>query len=267
MASYRSLQIALPDEVVDYDQDAFDNLVRRVGVPLCHYRAIRSPIGMVDRSDLRKPNPDKTNTNSNGFIYKKAGVVTCMFTNVNNQNRILEMGEMDGSTVSVTLPRFYDSDPTAAVKAVRYDRFYLTDDTITVTDWQLFTTHETGLDRLTYPVESVEYLIDGYGQEYSQNTDFCVLDGQIKWGSTRPPPGTVCSVRYQYRPYWYVSRLVHEVRVTNKEDLLGNRTTIRMPIMVTLQREFVFESDANNPENPQNSRLAKAPQEGSFGPR
>lgn len=265
--NFRSLKINLPDEVVDYDQDAFDNLVRRVGVPLVHYKAIRSPVGMVDRSDLRKPNPDGTNTNSNGFIYKKSGTVTCMFTNVNNQNRIVDMGEMDGSTVQVTLPRFYDDNVNDPVRVVQYDRLYLTDDKITVTDWQLFTTHETGYDRLTYPVESVEYLIDGYGQEYYQDSDFVIYNGQLKWGATRPPPATVCSVRYQYRPYWYVSRLVHEVRVTNREDLMGNRETVRMPIMVMLQREFVFESDSNNPPNPENSRLTKAPADGSFGPR
>jgi hypothetical protein len=266
-ASGRVLQMRFPDEVVDYDQDAFDNLVRNVGVPLTHYKAIRSPVGMVDRADLRKPNPDNTNTNSGGFIYKKAGDVTVLFTNVNNSNRIMELGEMDGSTVQVTLPRFYDSNPDEAVKVVRYDRLYLTDPKITVTDWQLFTTHETGHDRLTYPVESVEYIVDSYGQEYSHNSDFSLLNGQIVWGPNRPPPNTVCSIRYQYRPYWYVSRLVHEVRVTNREDMMGNRETIRMPIMVMLQREFLFESDPNNPANPDNSRQTKAPTEGSFGPR
>lgn len=265
-ADFRPLPIRLPDEVVDYDQDAFDNLVRHVGVQMIHYKAMRSPVGMVDRNDIRKPNPD-SNVSSNGFIYKQAGLITVMFTNVNNQNRIMELGEMDGSTVQVTLPRFYDNDPTDPVRAVRYDRFYLTDENITVTDWQLFTAHETGYDRLTYPVSSVEYLIDSYGQEYSFNSDFSILNGQIKWGSTRPPPGTVCSVRYQYRPYWYVARLIHEVRVTNKEDMLGNRETVRMPIMVSLQREYVFENEPNNQASPDNSRQAKAPPEGSFGPR
>jgi hypothetical protein len=64
-----------------------------------------------------------------------------------------------------------------------------------------------------------------------------------------------------------VSRLIHEVRVTNKENVMGERETIRMPIRVTLQREYVFENDTNNPEAPQDSRQVKQPQIGSFGPR
>lgn len=267
MANYRSMQIKLPEEVVDFDQEAFDNIVRRVGVPLVHYKALRSPVGMSDRNDLRKPNEDHTGTNSHGFIYKKAGLVTVMFTNVSNSNRIMEAGEMDGSTVQVTLPRFYDDKPDNSVRAVRYDRLYLTDERITVSDWQMFTSHESGFDRLTFPVVEVEYLIDSYGREYEQSVDFVIWEGQIKWTGNRPPANTVCSVRYQYRPYWYVSRLVHEVRVTNREDMMGNRETVRMPIMVMLQREFVFENQTNDPSAPESSRQNMAPAQGSFGPR
>jgi hypothetical protein len=202
MASgHRVLPIKLPDEVVDFDQDAFDNLVRRVGVPLVHYKALRSPVGMADRNDLRKPNEDHSGTNTNGFIYKKAGAVTVMFTNVSNQNRIMEAGELDGSTVQVTLPRFYDDAPESAVRVVRYDRLYLTDDKITVSDWQMFTAHESGYDRLTFPVEAVEHLIDSYGAEYTVDNDFVIWNGQIKWVGKRPVANSVCSVRYQYRPF------------------------------------------------------------------
>jgi hypothetical protein len=267
MSNYRVQQIKIPEEVVDFDQDAFDNLVKRVGVPLIHYKAIRSPVGMVSRDDIRKPNGDSTSTNSNGFIYKRAGVITGLFTNVNNSNRMADLAEMDGSTVEVTLPRFYDDSPETSVRAVRYDRMYLHDPRITVTDWQIFTAHETGYDRLTYPVVDVELLVDSFGEEYDSKNDFVIWNGQIKWTGKRPPANTVCSVRYQYRPYWYVSRLIHEVRVTNKENVLGERETIRMPIRVTLQREYVFENDTNNPEAPQDSRQVKQPQIGSFGPR
>jgi hypothetical protein len=267
MANHRVQQIKIPEEVVDFDQDAFDNLVKRVGVPLIHYKAIRSPVGMASRDDIRKPNGDITGTNSGGFIYRRAGVITGLFTNVNNSNRNMDLGEADGSTVEVTLPRFYDDAPETSVRAVRYDRMYLHDPRITVSDWQIFTTHETGYDRLTYPVVDVELLVDSYGDEYDSKNDFVIWNGQLKWVGKRPPANTVCSIRYQYRPYWYVSRLIHEVRVTNRENVLGERETIRMPIRVTLQREYVFESDTNNPEAPQDSRQVKQPQVGSFGPR
>lgn len=262
----RTMPIRIPAEVVDFDQDAFDELVKKVGVPLLHYKAIRSPVGMVDRNDIRKPNGDNLNASSNGFLYRRAGIITSLFKNVSNTNRIMDMGEMDGSTVEVSLPRFYDDAPDTQVRAVRYDRMYLVDPKITVTDWQIFTTHETGYDRLTYPVMDVELLVDANGVEYDKN-DFAIWNGQIKWTGNRPPANTVCSIRYQYRPYWYVSRLIHEVRVTNRENAMGERETVRMPIMVSLQREYVFENDSNNPEAPQDSRQVKQPTTGSFGPR
>lgn len=266
-SDYRSLPIRIPDEVVDFDQEAFSTLIRRVGVPLVHFKAFRSPVGMENFADLRKPNEDHSGA-SNGFLYKRAGIATCLFTSVSNNNRIMDLGEMDGSNVSVTLPSTYD-DSDAGVRTARYDRFYLTDPNITVVNWQLFTTSEVGVERLTYPISEVEYIVDSYGTEYTPN-DYVLENGQIKWVGNRPPPNKVCSIRYMYRPYWYVSRVIHEVRVTNKENIYtGTRETIRMPQMVQLQREYVFESeqrdiDSTTPDSP---RQAKAPPDGSFGPR
>lgn len=77
--------------------------------------------------------------------------------------------------------------------------------------------------------------------------------------------GKVCSVRYTYRPYWVVSRLIHEVRVAHVVDMDG-RKVVRMPQNALLQREFFYHASDVDPEIP-SQRQATASKKALFGPR
>jgi hypothetical protein len=77
----------------------------------------------------------------------------------------------------------------------------------------------------------------------------------------------VCSVRYSYRPFWYVDRMIHEVRVAQVEDEYGNRELTRMQQQAQLQREVWFEKEQRDAEAPPSPRQKPGPAEGSFGPR
>jgi hypothetical protein len=265
----------LPDVVVSFDVDAFDRAIRSQGVTFIHYRAMRCPVGMTDMYSPRRPHEDHSGC-SNGFLYTKAGKFTCLFTGNGNQASVGEIGIQDGSTVSVTLPRHYDGTETP-VYVAPFDRLYLDEENIVVVNWQLFQ-HDPGSakDKLNFPAVTVQDLVDAQARRYEQ-PDFEVRDGRINWLTGNRPgldpetgKGLVCSVRYTYRPYWYVRSLIHEVRVSQAEnEYTGVREVKRMPQAIVLQREYIFEKEDRDEraQNPDSPRQVKAPDGPRFGPR
>jgi hypothetical protein len=249
----------------------FDVAIRANGVKLVHYRAMKCPVGMVDRYDTRRIHEDHAGC-SNGFLYTKAGTITCLFTGNGNRQNSSDLGLLDDSTVSVTAPRFYD-DTEEDTQVAQYDRMYLDEEAITVPHWQLVETHATGRDKLSFPVVEVMDIVDTHGKRYSVN-DYKIENGQIVWVGDRPGfdaianKGEIYSIRYTYRPYWYVQRINHQVRVAQVETPLA-RKLIRMPQAFTLQREYVFEKEEKDDQapDPNSPRQHKGPRDGSYGPR
>lgn len=267
--------IEFPERMgVSFDVDAFDDAINSQGVKLLHYRAMRCPVGLIDRYDNRRPDHDHSGC-SNGFIYTKAGDLTSLFTSNSKAPKTTDMGTFDGSTVQVTVQRFYDNT-TDPVYIAPFDRFYLNEERIVVPTWQLFESSITGKEKLQFPVVEVQDLMSADGRVYSEGTHFVVRGGFIVWtGSERPAfdasqnRGQVCAIRYLYRPYWYCQRLLHEVRVAQAEDRqTGKRVVQRMPQALVLQREYVFEKEETTPEGENSERQMPQPRDGSvFGPR
>lgn len=265
----------LPHAAISFDVDAFDHALRSHGVTFVHFRAMRCPVGMIDEHDIRRPHEDHSGC-SNGFLYTKAGEITCLFTGNSNSPMQSDMGIADGSTVSVTLPRYYDAS-TVPVYIAPFDRLYLAEENIVVVNWQLFKHSLTTPDKLNFPVVTVQDLVDSKNQRYQPPDDFEVREGRIGWLSNNRPGldpetgnGLVCSIRYTYRPYWYVKSLVHEVRVSQAPNqITGTREVKRMPQAVVLQREYVFEKEDRDEKavDPLSPRQVKAPPGPSYGPR
>jgi len=244
----------IPDTRISFDYEAFDNLLRSQGVRFVHWQATRCPVGMVDLDDNRRPHEDHANC-TNGFLYEKVGIVTILFTSNSKTKNKDDLGYWDGSTVQVTLPRFYDDQPEKRVYIAPFDRLYLEEESIMVPSWQLFKCHETGDERLKYKAEQILFLIDSRGEKYTEGQDFCLHNGHIRWTGRRPvgnidlgplpnpDPGAICSVRYLYRPYYYVGQIVHEVRVSQlTDDVTGERHAARLPQAAVLHREYVGQS-------------------------
>jgi hypothetical protein len=57
--------------------------------------------------------------------------------------------------------------------------------------------------------------------------------------------GRLYSIRYRYQAYWYVERLVNEIRITNNGD---PNCPIRMPYHAVIAREYVYHNKNRNPE-------------------
>lgn len=263
-------------QAVSFDPAAFDDAIRSQGVQFVHWRSMRCPVGMVDKYDHRRPHDDHSGC-SNGFIYTRAGIVTALFTGNTYENRQQDVGLMDGSTVQVTTPRFYD-DSGQEVRVVPFDRFYLQEEDITVEHWELVEAHVTGKDKLKFPIVRVVDIIDARNHRYEPG-DYSVQSGQLVWGASAPGfnallnKGVIYSCRYEYSPFWYVQRIGHQVRVAQVETQL-ERTVMRMPQSLTLQREYAFEKSDNDdqadipPDEPYAAlRQVKSPRDGAYGPR
>ena len=244
----------IPHYRVSFDVEAFDTAIRSQGVKLIHYQALRCPIGMTNLDDHQRPHPDHEGC-SNGFLFTKVGVITGLFTSNSKHKNAMELGFWDGSTVQVTFPRQYDDNPDRKLYVAPFDRFFLAEGNVVVPTWQLFLYDESGINKLKYPVEEVQDIVDSQGLRYRQCDDFVIENGAIKWVGKRPAQqidlgpgmgngfgtdrGSVCSVRYTYRPYWFVGQMMHEIRVTQVTEEADGRHLERMPQAAILHREYV----------------------------
>lgn len=254
-------------DAVHMDVPYLDAFVDGQGVPFIHYRVMPCPIGKDDPYDSRKGH-DHVGC-SNGFIYEKVGELTCTFTGISKDIKNLDVGFVTGSSAQLTLPLFYTDDPRRKVSMTYMDRLYLNVEIGTVVNTQLYEHNISGKDRLKYPAVEVEALIDSHGNHYNQGEHFDLKDGQVVWRGAAQPgmnpetrKGEVCSIRYKYIPFWYVDRLIHEIRIVrNGPDV------VRAPMSVLVQREYFFENEQNDRAAKDSARKAVAPRDGAFGPR
>lgn len=279
---FHQLQITPEQELLD--PTAIDEFIRAHGTQFVHYRALRCPIGSVDRDDIRERHEDHDDC-SGGFIYKAAGLFTSSFGGNSTQRDLEVIGSLDGSSVSITVPRFYDCDPETVdpeipIHLAESDRLYLKEPIAEVVmPWEGIEAHQTGIDRLKYPATAIELLVDANGIEYQEGQDFELdsSNGSLRWlGSRRPgydperQRGTIFQVRYRYVPFWYVAKLMHEIRVTKAESdyVTGKLKLYRMNYYALLQREKVYDVE-NRPdlEILSDIRDIRGARDGSFPPR
>lgn len=265
--------VGLPFQVHVSPED-FDTALQAHGVPFIHWKAMRCPIGLATTNDTRRVDDCPAGC-SNGFVYTKAGTVLLTASGNNTKLTQYDPGLLTGSTISVTAPRYYVNS-NDLVQLLQYDRLFLPESTMAVPMWELAVAHESGIDRLRFPVVEVVDLMDNQGVRYTKG-DFTISDGKIFWLGKRPgiDPNTgfgrVYSVRYLYQPYWVVSQLLHEVRVATVDDpATGEQKVVRMPQSALLQREFINNKDsiADSPSlNPLDPRAYQSPPSGGFSVR
>jgi len=266
-----NVDLTAPLTTVNWDEDAFDVFIRSQGVKLQHMRGMPCPVGMSDRFDVRRTDHDHSGC-SNGHIYTLAGEVTCLFTNNGNKQDQYDTGLMDGGTAQVTAPYAYDDCVTKVVDVMPFDRFFFADDSILVPAAQRVEHHSSGHDRLNFPVVQVVDIVDSHAVRHGPD-EYDILNGQIVWKKSLgydpiAQKGTVYSIRYLYRPYWYVKQLQHQVRIAQVETEDGRKVK-RFPQQWIMQREYIFEKEEKDIEapDPNSPRQVKSPRNSGFGPR
>lgn len=273
---------AFPEgEAVTFDVDAFDDAIRSQGVLFEHHEAMRCPVGVVDRDDtLRRPH-DHHEGCQNGYIYTKSGSFQALLTGNGLTADHKDQGQGDSSTAQMTFPRFYAPDDCHPEEERRiyvapYDRLYYKDERILVKNWDTLEAHPSGVDRPFFPaVQVLGDIVDARGERYVCGVDFVLVGGNVHWKGAHQPgqnseiagKGTIFSVMYLYRPYWYVRQMVHEIRVTQVEDPEEGRRIEKMPQAAVVQREFVFLNQERDDSSAATARMYRQPADGGIPSR
>jgi hypothetical protein len=235
---------------VAFDLDAFNDGIRAHGLLFEHWRAMRDPVGLIDKYDARRPNPGSKEA-LNGCLHTKAGIVRALCLGNTKEVKASDAGMVDSSQAQFTPLSEYE-DTGKRVFLAPYDRLLLKEESVLVTRHELIEASPTGIDRPKFPAVEILDCIDAHGIRYSQCTDFEVTaDGLIVWKDRRPGQeidtgkGVVFGIRYVYRPFWIVARMIHEIRMIQVDNFMtGERTMAQAPQSALIYREFYFESEA-----------------------
>lgn len=264
-------------EAITLDVAAFDEAINNYGVEFVHWRAMSCPQGVTNKDDTTRNTHHDHRDCTNGYLYRRAGVLKMLFTGNGESRQFQDMGAYDGSTAQASARRFYDSDTKDFAYLSYGDRLYLREPTLLWPHWQYVQHDISGKDRLRYPAVKVEHLIDNDMREYHEGVDFKVQDGAIVWMEGRSPGidpdsgnsddarGRVYTAWYLFTPYWYVDHIGKAMRFVQAEDETGQRLATRMPMEVTLVRETQFEDrQKDDAEGKSNPRDMEEPEDGSF---
>lgn len=270
-------QLAFKNNQVNFDPVILDKTIVSHGIRFVHWIALHSPIGLIDKYDSRRPDVEADTFTSNGRYYIKAGILMGLMSGNTKDARAIEGGIMHSAVAQFTPTRFYECGPNQESQRVYlsvFDKLYLEQEDILVSRDELASFSEDGWDRLDFPAVQVQAVVDANGIRY-ECCDFQVEKGGIKWVGKRPGinpntgKGVIYSIRYRYRPHWYVERLLHEMRLVSSEDQLRGRLVIPMNQSCIVNREYVFlnKLKAEEANGPQNAESARAPSDGGFGPK
>ena len=258
---------------VAFDPVALDSAVKAHGIRFIHYSCAWNPVGLIDKNDSRRPDVEGDFDSINGMVYVKVGHFRALLLGNTKETRAMEGGLLNSARAQLTPQRFYESENHQEQERVYlspFDRLYLDNPSILVIRHELATAHETGVDRLNFPVAKVQFIIDSNGIHYSPD-DYQIEEGCIRWVGKRPGvnpntgKGVVYSIKYLYQPHWYVDRMLHELR-TAQQDGLNGKSTILLPQSCIVNREFVYLSKQKNPDKPDQQSI-EAPADGGVSPK
>lgn len=262
-----SFPLLQPHRQPQFDLRGFDEAIYNKGAQLVHYRAMPCPGGLDSPNDIRRPHDDHLGC-SGGFIFSEAGACWALFTSNSTSQRSTEPGIVGASSGSVTFARYYEGSK-RKVRVCQYDRLYLPDESVLAESWERFEHIPGRVDRLTYPaVEVIGEVVDRFGTKYMPG-DFSIVGGNLSWGGREPPMapdgrGTVCSVRYTYRPYWYVQTMSHDLRLVTQSQLQATGETKQVVDVYQaayVQREYFFRSEDREEGEPERPRQVNPPTE------
>ncbi len=257
---------------VSFDALAIDDFIESHGIAFNHFKAVPCPGSDTENGSLRSTHEEHSCVNSFHYIY--AGTFRGVLSNNPLNKAVLPEGIFDQSKAYVILPRFY-TDTQETMHFTCFDRIEMCkcdDPSVWVPYWEKLTDNQTGICRTRFPIQKIEYVINTYGEQYSGGIDFINYNGSLKWISQNRPGfdlmtqlGVPFSTRYLYKPNWYVSQLVHQIRLLNTATPEGDKSQIRFPYMLQVLREIDYLSQAvRDDADPPNELMSVGTGGGNF---
>lgn len=273
-----------PWDSVIPNSDATNHFISGLGIVFNHYVAIPNVIYESNLGDLRRIFPEELPATSpdkrfdyieNGFLYKYAGQVWGIFQGNNKQFREIPSGLYTQSGAFITFNRYYRNTNKYASFA-EYDKLIpcVSGHQFFSVNWEKTQVSLSGTNRLQFLATEIEYVVDSAGRIYDQDVDYKLVKGDLCWisrpGADRPGidpltgRGRVISVRYKYKPTYYVKSLAHDIRMHASFDSQGEPsyplsvqpngdvTYKPGPSSVNIVADFVFldrrTADENGPD-------------------
>lgn len=267
------IQYNNPWDAVRGDAKADNFFIANMGIKFAHYICLPDPLYNVKQGDVRQSfnhedvqqfsDSDKFHR-ENEFLYVRKGEVFAVFQSNAKDLKTMAAGLYSDSGAALSINRYYIGTE-EKVKLAENDKLIpceLAEEFFTV-NWQKFQHNPTGIDRMQFKICSVELLIDNAGVMYVQGSDYVVENGHIKWvdGGNRPgidpvtSEGRICSIRYVYKPYYYIKTVLHDIRIRPALDANGGVTAKAGPQLVMVQADWVYLDRRTANENDEAAQL------------
>lgn len=217
---------------IDFEVDAFNNLITNKGYDLVHYRSLLCPC--LDQN-TGQPSPN-CSLCENGYQYWGQENIKGVISGVSKEKQFTEPGGFHLGTMNLTV--------SPAIKLFFHDRIVHVDSLIPYS--QVLIRGETGItDRMRFTVVSMERvtaIVSGAITTYAETTDYTISGRTLTWVSGRgPSSGASYSVTYLHHPVWLVLQHGHWIRDTHVGPNVAAEVFRQMPVQALCKLEFLVE--------------------------
>jgi len=269
-----------PWDAVRPNQAAENLHIANQGILFAHWYCVPDPLFQHEIGDVRHSfgvedgfqqvqDSDRFHR-ENGFLYVKSKYIYGTFMGNAKDLKHVAAGLYGSSGATISLNRFYQNTE-EKIHISENDKLIPVDlkDEFFSVNWQKFTHNPTGIDRLEFKACQVIFLIDSDGIQYLRGRDFEIVNGYIKWidGADRPGldkltgKGKVCSIRYTYKPYYYIKTVLHDIRIRPMMTIDGDIEPKAGPVLAQVQADWIYLERRTNDDKD----VAAVEQEGDGG--
>jgi len=224
---------------VSLRKQSFDQLLVNRGIRFTHRKAV--PCANMRNLDDNSHDANCAFCDGNGMYYYLEKEVYGIFTSNSLQKNFEQQGFWEIGTAVVTLPTEY-ADGTQC-ELTMYDQLVIPDFTVRIDELREYRLTDGNLQSMRYPIDTFEYMSSiesGSLVTYTEDTDFSIVGGDIKWDTDETNPGidSVYNIVYYANPVYVVLNHMRELRIS-QQLVDGVKTAIRLPQSVLVKRDFL----------------------------
>lgn len=240
----RQFEDSSPQERVNLDPEAFDQLIKQKGIFVNLYRTTYCP--NVKSIDGGEHNIDCDVCNGSGWLDVYPICVKAFIQSQNNEKSLQSQGYVDDNEVMFTFPIGIELQYFTLIELRDFFDIYM----------QRVARSDTQVDSLKYKAKRINVAIDSNEIEYLEGSDFDLnKNGQIVWRTGKGPAAeTIYSVHYEAKVQFRATKALHVNRFTQASGDASQEVHIKMPEQWMCTKEFLVrnrDEDGNDiPRNP-----------------
>lgn len=252
-------RMQMPSQIpnVTLNPASFDDFIKSQGVRMAHQRPVPCP----SIRDINAPQHDARCPHCyNGLVYYDYREFVGAVSGIDMNRNFGPNGTWDLTNAALIVP-LTDKDG-KRMDLSFFDQIMLLDYTIRY--YQRVEHSQSGLDRMQFPVESVDFIIDEDGKIYNPEADITIENGRVKWLQNRPgydpvlQRGRIYSINYYTKPTFTVIGLPHQLRSAQTKDYAGGANIqANFPQLVIVRRDFIphdHSDDVGDSDRPEPKR-------------